>query len=1301
MSSDSPIINSNTDNNVGSSSSGAKQKRKRNRVPLSCTICRKRKVKCDKGRPHCQQCIKTGVAHLCHYMEQSWAEEAEKEISKETELKQLRERVKCLEESLSKVHSVCSNTPDSNTLGVDSNNDIPGSASGSHSGEEPKSLSHQNKYNNDELDLTRQFDMLHLKNNGTIHLGATHWLAIMKGDPYLKLLWGHIFSVREKLAEWYSQKRKVPNQKVHHGANNGLQPSKCPIDHTSMHPSNVDSRQSKCPIDQSNPSNMDSEQSKCPINYQAYNKCPVDHSSISRSSIDPSSAAKCPVNHGAMGLKQEEDNNLHLPSRPPLPTVQSLPSIQNLTSKCPLMHGPSSTLKDPLSTMKQRTPPLPRQYPFQQQPNCAKDEVSQTIEQVIARICELLPPKRIICSFMDKFFKQIYPVIPIIDEQNFKNHMTQILKLKSPPIGEDDTVTQLRLTKLADYCNLGILVIILRLTWLSLPSNACEINLGSDCPSFLMPHVTTSTVTQAKEEAILIKYETPVEILELVRERLIKFDEISSVSNSNVNLTTIQFAIFYKLYLMCWANEKSSQGGTPDILVPGTTNNGGGQDNETHQVLLSSITQMAFSCGLHRDPDNFPQLNAVAHSQPDPASNTVGQGNNSNNHNSGPAKINKEAQASTERFKHTWRKTWYYIVSLDVQQSLSLGTPRLLRNLRDFSDTKLPSASKLDYVRDIKELVIVKNTSLFFQIDLCIIAVLNHILNVSLAKTVRKFELDALITSLSDLTHGQKNISDVIGGLINSGLLFTTEGIVDQNSDEVYGLPSLEEILSQKNSGMDNEVDKKLDLAHESATRALFFSKHLTIRMLLYLLNYILFTHYEPMGSEDPGTTIIAKQYAQEALNYAMDGYRNCMLFFNNLKTSSTTSSMFSYMEVVLAPQCLDVGHRALQFIVCLVLRAKCGPLTGMGESAIISNGTVSSSEDEHETTGTKKRENSAELNDDVAKDINLDLGESLADLLLERMILFHKMAKQVCVKYHYAIRMMKSTGFFIALLRTPNSKMKHDHKIGNLLHDKKGELSSMSGFLRNVPSLILSADGEQLKRCPVYQDAVGFVSPRGSTHQFTTGASNGNTRIGTQLPPLRSYKPITYNSSNVRRTAEDDEHDTKRRHLSTGTSEPIKLTELVSAPLPPMQRMSPPLMASAGVIQSMGTLPSLEKVAGQLTPMPIQNASIINNNNSANNLTNTTNNTPYNEMGFGGLGNFASPASEVSSVHYTPAFEDFLMQNSNFNGIMINPSSIVEAVGFHNFDTGDMPIGGEAVDFLPIDNAGIDDFSVFSSELI
>lgn len=183
------------------SSDSSKIKRKRNRIPLSCTICRKRKVKCDKLRPHCQQCTKTGVAHLCHYMEQTWAEEAEKELLKDNELKKLRERVKSLEKTLSKVHSSPSsnslksyNTPESSNLFmgndehttlVNANTGSASSASHMHQQQQQQqqqeqqqdfsrsanananssSLSISNKYDNDELDLTKDFDLLHIKSN--------------------------------------------------------------------------------------------------------------------------------------------------------------------------------------------------------------------------------------------------------------------------------------------------------------------------------------------------------------------------------------------------------------------------------------------------------------------------------------------------------------------------------------------------------------------------------------------------------------------------------------------------------------------------------------------------------------------------------------------------------------------------------------------------------------------------------------------------------------------------------------------------------------------------------------------------------------------------------------------------------------------------------------------------------------------------------------------------------------------------------------------------------------------------------
>lgn len=52
--------------NRSSASPQIPKKRSRVRQPLSCSVCRKRKLKCDRARP-CGTCIKKSIVHLCHY----------------------------------------------------------------------------------------------------------------------------------------------------------------------------------------------------------------------------------------------------------------------------------------------------------------------------------------------------------------------------------------------------------------------------------------------------------------------------------------------------------------------------------------------------------------------------------------------------------------------------------------------------------------------------------------------------------------------------------------------------------------------------------------------------------------------------------------------------------------------------------------------------------------------------------------------------------------------------------------------------------------------------------------------------------------------------------------------------------------------------------------------------------------------------------------------------------------------------------------------------------------------------------
>lgn len=509
----------------------------------------------------------------------------------------------------------------------------------------------------------------------------------------------------------------------------------------------------------------------------------------------------------------------------------------------------------------------------------------------------------------------------------------------------------------------------------------------------------------------------------------------------------------------------------------------------------------------------------------------------------------------------------------------------------------------------------------------------------------------------------------------------------------------------------------------------------MTIRMLLYLLNYILFTHYEPMGSEDPGTNIVAKEYAQEALNFAMDGYRNCMIFFNNIRN---TNSLFDYMNVILSYPCLDIGHRSLQFIVCLILRAKCGPLTGMRESSIITNGTSSGFNSSVEDEDVKvKQESSDELKkDDFMKDVNLDSGDSLAEILMSRMLLFQKLTKQLSKKYNYAIRMNKSTGFFVSLLDTPSKKS--DSKsggssfmLGNWKHPK---VSNMSGFL--------AGDKDQLQKCPVYQDALGFVSPtganEGSAPMQGMSLQGSTARMGgTQLPPIRSYKPITYTSSNLRRMNETGEAEAKRRRFNDGYIDNNSNNDIPRGISPkPSNGLSSvqPLLSSfsmnqlnggtiptvpslTNITSQMGALPSLDRITTnqinlpdpsrdeafdnsikQMTPMTsaFMNAnttipsSTLNGNMNMNGAGTANTDTSANGSALSTLRSpQGSDLASNSATQYKPDLEDFLMQNSNFNGLMINPSSLVEVVG--GYDDPNNLGRNDAVDFLPVDNVEID----------
>ncbi|GMF97685.1 unnamed protein product [[Candida] boidinii] len=110
--------NSNNNNNGRYSSSmtdniGNAQRRKKQRISFSCSMCRSRKIKCDEQKPVCGSCTKSGVPkHKCNYNEASpWMQsmsnnpENENLDSVKSQLQSMKNMIKRLEQQIESASS--------------------------------------------------------------------------------------------------------------------------------------------------------------------------------------------------------------------------------------------------------------------------------------------------------------------------------------------------------------------------------------------------------------------------------------------------------------------------------------------------------------------------------------------------------------------------------------------------------------------------------------------------------------------------------------------------------------------------------------------------------------------------------------------------------------------------------------------------------------------------------------------------------------------------------------------------------------------------------------------------------------------------------------------------------------------------------------------------------------------------------------------------------------------------------------------------------------------------------------------
>ncbi|KAK6453712.1 uncharacterized protein RJT20DRAFT_131092 [Scheffersomyces xylosifermentans] len=236
---------------------------------------------------------------------------------------------------------------------------------------------------------------------------------------------------------------------------------------------------------------------------------------------------------------------------------------------------------------------------------------------LVEKIRLVLPKRKAIWLLYKRFFNYLYPAIPLLDEVVFKE---QIQKLIGLEVYKDEDVV-VHVEKRMDFALLGLLLIVLRLSYLTLFTNVAAINEEN--------FVTDDPSPRAQESKYLLNNPINIDVIDVAQTCLNQFNLMRSV-----NMTIMQLAVFTRLYHM-YAPE-----------------DGDGTDGGDAQVFNAMLIQMAYSLGLHREPDNFPN------------------------------------ECNDEKINNLGRKIWFMLLVLDVNNSMANGTPQNA-NILSF-DTKFP-----------------------------------------------------------------------------------------------------------------------------------------------------------------------------------------------------------------------------------------------------------------------------------------------------------------------------------------------------------------------------------------------------------------------------------------------------------------------------------------------------------------------------------------------------------------------------------------------------------------------------------
>ncbi|KAG7692532.1 hypothetical protein KL930_004484 [Ogataea haglerorum] len=889
------------------------KQRKRNRVPISCTICRRRKVKCDKKKPECTNCIKNGVQHLCRYLEPSWAKPLKENelhfpgatvasqtressidfVDRDEEMKRLLARIRELENENTELKRKKAK---------------PGTS---------KSLL---RSTDDLVDFIRNSNILFTAKKGPTYnfpiiyqISVFSWMFVVRNDSYLNDLWLKILKLRKHYEYYYSSKNAMVD------ASKSLETDYTNYDFKMSH-IRQQNKNHEVPEEKSNEHtsklkkfletamvlNKPQSEAKCPITGES-GVCPARESpAVGKSTAR---VRKCPVLHpedsseGALNYSKDDDEEDEMEDPKVCPLMigdaralfkeklsrMSVSAIRDLPhSKSPKVTSISADVVETPTGTAVASPNTAEDEPAlsgPQEPRSTIDGLQRlnksngakkiktispsaiknlnynNTKQVIAVIEKHLPDREVVWLLIDRFFEKLYIHLPYVDEESFRARIASIID------ATDGSSQRIRLGSIgSQYCeeflNVCLLLIILRLSWLSLPSRMSD--------------------SLSLEEQVMMR---PENIITMVLVDMVKEIFSSAKIMSKPSLIIFQVGLFLKLYNILSPEDgfdlEDSYSNTNTTLL-NSNDLSGDLTNENPNMnapnFMYMLIQLAKTIGLNRDPLNFKNFYPATD---DPVSN-----------------------ARLFRKRHLWRKLWYGLLALSIESNLSLGDYKKGLPIEVDIDPTLGSVNRTWDCRlpgGVEQGVLEKS--------------FNRAL-------LEKEQL--VVTNFKD--------SILVYHLLYKGMsiLFSVDSVpTSRDFDQI--MAKLLDLISDRSriklnmaSFLNNEDETPLD----HCVKIYRFKLHLVIKSMLFALNYLLFLNHEQKFNRlisDKSFTVnkLEKQkeymntYFESCLLLAVDNYD----IFNQIYEKSDTLYPSCGSQLILYPYLLILNHRSHEFLISLILR--------------------------------------------------------------------------------------------------------------------------------------------------------------------------------------------------------------------------------------------------------------------------------------------------------------------------------------------------------------------------------------------